>query len=123
MPDGKVVTVFTVLSDGGVVTGSNLVAVLGSVIFGRHQILMTLEVHDAFPPRPLYLPVARGTWTAGGECDVLQRKLWRTIGMQQSVGFLVGVGKLGIAESSEGRKRADHREQMGVLGGVLIRVV
>ena len=79
MPDGRSVAVLTVCSDGGVVTGSKLVAVLGPVIFGRHQILMTLEVHDAFPPRPLHLPVARGSWTAGGERYVLQRKLWRAV--------------------------------------------
>ena len=123
MPDGKDLAVLAVCSCGGVLTVSNLVAVLGSVIFGRHQILMTLEIHDAFPPRPLHLPVSRGTRTASGKCDILQRKLWRTVRMQQAIGFLIGVGKLGVAESGESRERPHHGKQMGVLGGILIGVI
>src|SRR6185503_10437073 len=117
MPEGRSVGVPTVSSGGSVLSGSKLVAVLGSVIFGRDQVLMTLEVHDAFPPCPLHLPVARGTWTAGGQRNVLQRNFWRAIRIQQAVGFLVGVGELCIAESGEGRKRPHHGKQMGVLGG------
>ena len=53
--------------------------------------------------------------------DRVQRNLGCPVGKQQPVGFLVGVGKLGVAEPAHQRQVADDGEQPLVAARELFR--
>ena len=43
-------------------------------------------------------------------CDLLERDFRRAVGAEQSVGFLKGIGELGVAKAAE-ESRVDHGVQ------------
>src|SRR5438876_4201552 len=104
------------------VTCVKSVTVLRAVVFGRHQILVTLEVHDAFPPGPLHLPVACGTRPASPQSDLLDGKLGRAIRVQKSICLLVSIRELCVTEPGERCERTHCSQQFRILPRELLHV-
>jgi hypothetical protein len=53
---------------------------LGPVIFGRDAILHALRIHQALAPFGLKPQIVRCLRTTGGNRDLVQRELGRTVG-------------------------------------------
>ena len=52
--------------------------------------------------------------TGRSACDSLERKFRRAIGVEESVGFLIRIGKLRVAETGEQAERCDNPKQLDV---------
>ena len=60
---------------------------------------------------------------AGRQGDRFERNLGRPVGEQKSVGLLVSVGELRIAEAREGGKRTHHAKQIEITVSEVFRVL
>src|SRR3954452_23400579 len=84
------------------------------VILMRHYILLTLRVHETFPPLPFELIVFRVLRIARRERNLVYRELRRPVRVEQPVRLLVRIGELRIAAAGQQRQGAYDPQQMQV---------
>src|SRR4051794_39446355 len=98
----------------------SLAVAVGPIVFAGNEVLGSLSVHEPLPPLPLDGLMGHLVATCC-RANLLDREFGCPVGIQQTIGFLIGVRELRVTKAGECRRGADRFQQSGIRLGKLLR--